>query len=156
MQKVYHRPMESFTENRKARYDYETLETFEGGIVLSGQEVKSIRNSGANLTGAHISLQNGELWLKGAHIAPYAKAGTLEGYDPMRARKVLIRTREIQALIGKMQQKGLTLVPFALYPHGRHIKLRFSLCRGRKAHGKKELLKRRDITRELQRGDDEH
>jgi SsrA-binding protein len=148
--------MEPFAENRKARHDYETLETFEGGIVLSGQEVKSIRHGGANLLGAHVSLQSGELWLKGVHIAPYAKAGTLDAYDPDRPRKVLLRKRELLGISGKMQQKGLTLVPFTLYPHGRHIKLRFSLCRGRKAHSKKEMLKRRDITRELRRGDDEH
>lgn len=148
--------MESFAENRKARYDYETLESFEGGIVLSGQEVKSIRNGGANLAGAHISLQNGELWLKGTHIAPYAKAGALDAYDPARPRKVLLRKRELQALFGKLQQKGLTLVPFSLYPHGRHIKLKFALCRGRKAHSKKDQIKQRDITRELRRGDDEH
>jgi len=148
--------MTIFAENRKARYDYETLETFEAGIVLSGQEVKSIRNGGANLAGSHVSLEKGELWLKNAHIAPYAKAGRLETYLPDAPRKVLLRKRETLALFGKLQQKGLTLVPLSLYPQGRHIKLRFALCRGRKAHSKKEQIKQRDIQREILRGDDEH
>jgi SsrA-binding protein len=146
--------MESFAENRKARHDYETLESFDAGIVLAGHEVKSIRGGGANFTGAYLSLQNGELWLKGARIAPYAKAGNLDTYDPAHPRKVLLRKAELRSLAGKTQQKGLTLVPFSLYPRGRHIKLRFGLCRGRQAHDKKEKLKRRDIDREIARGDE--
>ena len=148
--------MTTFAENRKARYDYEILEKYEAGLVLSGQEVKSIRNSGANLVGSHISIEKGELWLKGAHIAPYSKAGRLEGYQPDAPRKVLMRKRETQGIFGKMQQKGLTLIPLSLYAHGRHIKLQFALCRGRKAHSKKEQIKQRDINREILRGDDEH
>ncbi|HWR00011.1 MAG TPA: SsrA-binding protein SmpB [Candidatus Methylomirabilis sp.] len=143
--------MESFTDNRKARYDYETLESFDAGIVLSGQEVKSIRGGGANLTGSYLTLAGGEIWIKGMRIAPYSKAGKLEGYDPTHPRKVLLRKREIMSLLGKTQQKGLTLVPLFLYPRGRQIKLRFGLCRGRKAHDKKEKLKARDIGREVQR-----
>lgn len=144
--------MAAFAENRKARYDYEILETYQGGIVLSGQEVKSIRTSGANLAGSHVSLEKGELWLKNAHIAPYAKAGDVSTYQPDAPRKILLRKRETQALFGKMQQKGLTLVPLSLYPHGRHIKLKFALCRGRKTHSKKEQIKQRDIQRDIERG----
>ncbi len=141
--------MEAFADNRKARFDYETLESFDAGIVLSGQEVKSVRNGGANLTGSYVSLSGGELRIKGLRIAPYSKAGKLEGYDPTRPRTLLVRKRELASLAGKTQQKGLTLVPFSLYPRGRHIKLRFGLCRGRKAHDKKEKLKARDIDREV-------
>jgi SsrA-binding protein len=143
--------MESFAENRKARHDYETLETFDAGIVLTGQEVKSVRQGGANFTGSYLSLYRGELWLKSMRISPYSKAGKLEGYEPEHDRKILMRKREIESLMGKTQQKGLTLVPFSLYPRGRHIKLRFGLCRGRKAHDKREKLKRQDIDRDIRR-----
>jgi SsrA-binding protein len=146
--------MEPFVENRKARFDYETLESFDAGVVFLGHEVKSIRLGGANFTGAHLSFSGGELWLKGARIAPYVKAGKLDDYDPSQPRKVLLRKAELQSLAGKLQQKGLTLVPFSLYPRGRHIKLRFGLCRGRKAHDKKEKLKQRDVDRDIRRGDE--
>ena len=146
--------MDSFAENRKAKFDYETLETYQAGIVLSGQEVKSIRQGGANFTGAYVGFEGGALWLKGMRVAPYAKAGKLDDYDPSHPRKLLLRRIELQSLAGKTQQKGLTLIPFSLYPHGRHIKLRFGLCRGRKTHQKKDLLKKRDIDREIRRGDE--
>jgi len=146
--------MESFVENRKARHDYETLESFDAGVVLLGHEVKSVRQGGANFTGAYLSFSGGELWLKGARIAPYAKAGKLETYDPAHPRKVLLRKSELNSLAGKLQQKGLTLVPFSLYPRGRHIKLRFGLCRGRKAHDKKDKIKRRDLDRDITRGNE--
>jgi SsrA-binding protein len=138
-----------FAENRKARHDYETLETFEGGLVLSGQEVKAIREGGANLNAAHVVVSRGESWLMGAHIRPYSKASKLEGYDPDQKRKVLIHRKQLGYLAGKTQEKGLTLVPFALYPRGRQIKLSFGLCRGRKAHDKREKLKSRDLDREV-------
>ncbi len=143
--------MDLFADNRKARFEYETLETFDAGIVLTGQEVKSIRGGGANLTGSYVSFAGGELWIKEMRIAPYSKAGKLEEYDPAQPRKVLMRKRELMSLIGKTRQKGLTLVPLSLYPRGRHIKLRFGLCRGKKAHDKKEKLKSRDIDREVRR-----
>ena len=146
--------MEAFADNRKARFDYETLETFEAGIVLAGHEVKSVREGGANLTGSYVSFEGGELWLKHSRVTPYAKAGKLDTYDPTHPRKLLLRKAELLNLAGKIQQKGLTLVPFSLYPRGRHIKLRFGLCRGRKAHDKKEKLKQRDVDRDIARGDE--
>jgi len=139
----------SFSENRKARHDYEILDTFDAGIVLDGHEVKSIRAGHANLTGSYVVFRNGELWVIGLKIPKYEKAGPLPGYDDARTRKVLMRKREIMSLFGKIQQKGLTLVPISLYAHGRHVKLRFGLGRGKKAHDKRETLKRRDIDREL-------
>lgn len=147
-----------YAENKKARFDYQALETFEGGIVLSGQETKSVREGGAKLQGAYLVIRAGEVWLLGCHIAPYSKAGKPEGVDPTRTRKVLLNRGEITQLIGKIQQKGLTLVPFSLYPRGHRVKLSFGLCRGKKAHDKRETLKARDIdrsTRRVLRGQDE-
>ena len=141
-----------FAENRKARHDYETLESYDGGLVLVGQEVKSIREGGAKVDGAHLIVQRGELWLIGAHIRPYTRSANIEGYDPARSRKVLVHKKELLHLAGKTREKGLTLVPFSLYPSGRQIKLSFGLCRGRKAHDKREKLKARDIDRETRRG----
>jgi SsrA-binding protein len=143
--------MSVYAENRKARHDYEALETFEGGLSLLGHETKSIRTGGAKLTGAYLTLKKGELWLVGAQVTPYSKAGPLPDYDPARDRKVLLSRKELQSLHGKIQQKGLTLVPFSLYPRGRHIKLSFGLCRGRTTYDKREKLKGRDIDRETRR-----
>jgi SsrA-binding protein len=138
-----------FTENRKARFDYETLETFDAGIVLTGQEVKSIRNGGVNLEGSYIGFEKGELWLKHAKVRPYAKAGPLPAYQIDHPRKLLLRKHELLRLFGKIQQKGLTLIPFSLYPLRRQIKVRFGLCRGKSTHDKRETIKRRDVNREI-------
>ncbi len=148
-------PLSRYSENRRARYDYETLETYQGGLVLTGQEAKSIRTGGAKLDGAHVALVQGELWLIGGNIRPYPKAGPLPGYDPGQSRKILVRKAELNELRGKTQQKGLTLVPFALYPSGRRIKLSFGLAKGRKAHDKREKLRSRDLDREVRRNIEE-
>lgn len=140
-----------FAENRKARHEYEVLETHEAGLVLTGQEVRSIREGGAKLDGAHVAISRGEMWLIGANIRPYSNAAKLEGYDPARSRKLLVHRSEIEELFGKTQQKGLTLTPFSLYPSGRQIKLSFALCKGRKAHDKREQLKNRDLDRDIHR-----
>jgi SsrA-binding protein len=141
----------NFSENRKARYEYETLETFEGGLVLNGNEVKAIRSGGAKIEGAHLVVTRGELWLLGMHVRPYAKAPADRQGDPYRSRKVLVHKKELLYLAGKTQEKGLTLVPFSLYPARHQVKLSFGLCRGRKAHDKREKLKSRDLDRELHR-----
>jgi SsrA-binding protein len=140
-----------FAENRRARYDYETLETFSGGLVLSGAEVKAIREGGAKLDTAHLIVRNGELWLIGAHIRRYAKAAPDPAYDPARTRKILVRKKELAYLSGKTQEKGLTLVPFSLYPRRHQVKLSFGLCRGKKTHDKRDALKARDLDRETRR-----
>lgn len=147
-----------FAENKKARHDYAALETFEGGIALSGQETKSIREGNAKLQGAYLVIRAGEVWLLGCHIGPYSKAGVLEGYDPVATRKILLKRQEIAHLAGKIQEKGLTLVPFSLYPRGHRVKLSFGLCRGKKAYDKRETLKARDLDRSARRvlrGEDE-
>ena len=141
----------NFAENRKARHDYETLETVEGGLVLLGQEVKSIREGGAKIDGAYVTIANGELWLIGAHIRPYSRAAKDFSYNSDRTRKILVTRKQLEHLAGKTQEKGLTLVPFALYPHGHRIKISFGVCRGRKAHDKREKLKSRDLDRDIQR-----
>ncbi len=140
-----------FAENRKARFEYETLETAQGGLVLTGQEVKSIRNGGAKLDGAYLTLSRGELWLIGAQIRKYEKAYNLLGYDPGRSRKVLVTRKELAYLAGKTHEKGLTLIPFSLYPSANRIKVSFGVCRGRKTHDKREKLKNRDLDRDLRR-----
>lgn len=139
--------MPTYTENRKARHEYEILEKFEAGLVLVGAEVKSVREGGAKLDGSYVKPLRGELWLVGARIAPYSKQSNREGYEPNQSRKLLVTKRELRSIIGKIQQKGLTLVPFSLYPSGRRIKLSFALCRGKKAHDKREKLKTRDVMR---------
>lgn len=141
--------MKPYAENRKALHDYKILEKFEGGLSLLGHEVKSIRTGGAKLQGSYLRLDRGELWLLGAHIAPYAKAGKLAAYDPKRDRKVLVTKKELHTLAGKGQQKGLTLVPLSLYPRGQHIKLSFGVARGRKMRDKREKIKKRDMEREI-------
>jgi SsrA-binding protein len=143
--------MPVYVENRKARHDYEILETHEGGLALTGAEVKSVREGGARLDGAHLKVFKGELWLFGAHLRPYSKAHRIEGYDPEAKRKVLIRKRELLNLALKTQAKGLTLVPLSFYPSGRRIKVSFALCRGKKAHDKREKLKERETMRQTHR-----
>lgn len=143
--------MKPFAENRKALHDYEPLERFEGGLLLTGQEVKSIRDGGAKLAGSYIKLLQGELWILGLHIAAYKKAGHLDGYDPDAKRKVLLRHQEIRSLTIKTQQKGLTLIPFSLYASDRRIKVSFALCRGKQAHDKRDALRERDVRRQTAR-----
>lgn len=140
-----------YAENKKARHDYFALQSFDGGIVLTGQETKSVREGGAKLQGAYLVIRGGELWLLGCHIAPYSKAGKIEGYDSTQTRKILLKRQEIADLAGKTQQKGLTLVPFSLYPRGHRVKLSFALCRGKKAYDKRETLKSRDLDRSARR-----
>lgn len=147
--------MKPYTDNRKARHNYELLETFEGGLVLSGSEVKSIREGGGRLAGAYLRLWKGELWLTGANISPYSKDGRQAGHDPDGERKVLMHKKELRALLGKTEQKGLTLVPLSLYPLGRRIKLSFALARGKKAHDKRDAIKTREVMRRIRRNEDE-
>lgn len=142
-----------YAENRKAKHDYEQLESYDAGLVLSGQEVKAIREGGANLTGSYLSFDKGELWLKHARIAPYSKAGLLPEYDPERPRKVLMHKRELRKIFDKNQQKGLTLIPFSLYPRARQVKLNFSLCKGKTAYDKRDSLKQKAIAQDLRRQD---
>lgn len=146
--------MKPYSENRKARHEYEFLETFEGGMVLSGPETKSIREGGATLNGAYVRLIRGELWLVGAQIRPYSKMANRDVYDPERSRKILVTAKELRRLTEKLDQKGLTLVPISFYPLRRRIKVSFALSRGKKAHDKRDSIKERDRMRHARRYDE--
>jgi SsrA-binding protein len=136
--------------NKRARHDYEILETWEAGIVLTGTEVKSLRNGRAQITDAYAVVKDGELWLLNAHIAPYEQ-GNIWNHDPLRTRKLLLHQKEIRRLIGAVERKGLTLVALDLYfKHGR-AKVRIGLARGKKLHDKRADLKARDDAREIAR-----
>jgi len=146
--------MKSYAENSKSRFDNDLLDTFEAGIVLTGPEVKSVRLGRMSLRGAYITIARGVLMLVGSHIQKYPQAGPQPGYDPDRSRTLLIHKRELLKLAGKMEQKGLTLVPLSVYPahpKGSKIKVSFALARGKKKFEKKEAIKKRDLDREVQR-----
>lgn len=135
--------------NKLARRDYDILDEIEAGLVLTGQEVKSVRASHMKLQGSYVTIARGELWLVGAHIPAYAPAGPLPNYDPGRTRKLLIRKRELIHLVGKINQKGLTLVPLHVYTRHNKLKLAVGLGRGRKQFEKRELIKKRGVDREI-------
>ena len=140
-----------FAENKKAYFDYEILEKFEAGIVLIGQEVKSIRSGRINLAGSYVVFKEGELFLIGCHIPPYQPKNAPEGYSPEHSRKLLLKKKEVQYLIGKSQQKGLTLMPLTVYDRKGQIKLEFGLTKGRKKFDKREQIKKRETAREINR-----
>ncbi len=138
-------------ENRKARHDFEILETFEAGMALMGSEVKSLRGGKANLQDAHIRIKDGEAWLIGAHVALYNQGGTYGHDDPGRSRKLLLKKAEIERLGGRMAKDGLTIVPLKIYFTRGYAKLLLGLARGKKKHDKREDLRKRDSLREMQR-----
>jgi SsrA-binding protein len=138
-------------ENRRARFDYEILDTVEAGIVLTGSEVKSLREGRASLSEAHAGEMGGDLWLFNVHIPEYGPASRF-GHEPKRPRKLLLHRREINRLIGSVQKEGMTIVPLRLYFNDRGIaKLQIALARGKKAHDKRETEKKRDWQREKSR-----
>lgn len=136
--------------NRKARHDYEILETWEAGIVLKGPEVKSLRDGKVGFQDAFASVRNGELWLHSLHISPYEQANRYNE-DPLRVRKLLLGKSEIRKLIGKVEEKGLTLVPLDLHFRRGFAKLTIGLARGRKLHDKREKLKQQAQERDTRR-----
>lgn len=136
--------------NRRARRDYEIIERFETGIVLTGAEVKSLRAGRASLAGAFGRVSDGEVWIEGLHIPPYDHDGRRE-HDPSRARKLLMHRREIDRLVGKTEERGLALVPLRLYfTHG-IAKLELALGRGRRTHEKRQVIAEREHRREMER-----
>lgn len=143
--------MPALTTNKKARFDYQILETFEAGIVLSGQEVKSVRSGGARLTGAFVTFHGNTPLLTNALIPLYKNAALSKEYIPDASRKLLLKKREINHLRGKLEQKGLTIVPLSLYTSGRLIKLEIGLAQGKKTFDKRHSIKERDTKREIAR-----
>lgn len=139
--------------NKRARYDYEVLETVSAGIVLSGQEVKSAKAGQVSLKGSYVvfrsSKKGAEAYLLNSHISPYRYASKLEGYEPDAPRKLLLRKREISYLLGKREEKGLTLVPLKLYTDRSLVKLEFAVARGKKRFDKRETEKKRSIQKRL-------
>jgi len=143
--------MPILAENRKAQHDYQILETFEAGLVLTGQEVKAIRQGKIQLAGSFVSFRGEELFLLGATIPPYQPKNAPSDYDPDRARKLLLRKEELRSLQGRARQEGLTFVPLRVYTSKAKIKLAFGLARGKRKGDKRELLKKREAQREMER-----
>lgn len=137
-------------KNRKARFNFEILETYEAGIELKGTEVKSIRASKVNLTEGFISIDNGEAYLKQVHISPYEQ-GNIFNVDPLRVRKLLLHRREIDKLLGETTQKGYTLVPLMVYLKRGKVKVELGLAKGKKLYDKREALAKKDMQRRVER-----
>src|SRR2546421_12980920 len=136
--------------NRRARHEYEILETLEAGLVLRGTEVKSLRAGTVNFKDSYATVRNGEAWLVGCHINPYSH-GTDANHDPERDRKLLLHRREISRLTGKVAERGLTLIPLRLYFKGGRAKLEIGLARGKKLHDKRSALRERETRREMEK-----
>jgi SsrA-binding protein len=137
--------------NKRARHDYHILETWEVGVVLSGTEVKSLRQGKANLTDAYATVRNGEVYLLNLHISPYEQ-GNQFNHDPTRTRKLLLHKREIRRLIGGVEREGLTLVPLELFFNARgKAKVTLALAKGKKLHDKRADARRREDEREMAR-----
>jgi SsrA-binding protein len=138
------------TVNRKARYEYEILQIFEAGIVLQGTEVKALREGKANLVDSYGLLKDNEIWLMGAHISEYSQ-GNINNHDPVRTRKLLMNRSEIRKFIGKVKEKGLTLVPLRIYFKKGRVKIEIALAKGKKVHDKRETIAKRDFNRDQER-----
>ncbi len=137
--------------NKRAYFDYQILETYEAGVELRGFEVKAIKTGRVNLAGSYVVIRNNQAWLLNADIPPYQPANTPPDYDSKRTRKLLLKKSEIKNLIGRVQEKGLTLMPLKVYTKNRKIKIEIGLAKSRKKMDKRELIKKRDIEREISR-----
>lgn len=138
------------TINRKARHEYTVLGTYEAGIVLTGTEVKSIRQGKMNLVDAYAMIKDGEVWLFNAHISEYDQ-GNINNHDPIRTRKLLLNRNEIRKLINKTKEKGLTLIPLRVYFLNGKVKVEIGLAQGKKSYDKREDIAKRDLQREQER-----
>lgn len=137
-------------KNRQARFNFHIEETMEAGISLLGSEVKSLRAGKANLSDAHGKIRDGEVFLVDAHISPYAQANR-ENHDPLRPRKLLLHKRQIKKLVGKVNERGFSLIPLKLYFKNGKVKVDLALAKGKKAFDKRESIKKKDQRRELER-----
>ena len=143
--------MVSLAENRKARFDFELMESYEAGIALIGLEVKSIKNHMMSLEGSYVFPKHGEFWLVGANVAPYQPNNTPKDYNPVRERKLLLSKKEINYLLGKVAQRGLTILPVRVYTKDSIIKLEIAVARRLKKHDKRERIKEREDARKIER-----
>ena len=136
--------------NRRARHNFDVLETVEAGLVLQGTEVKALRDGRADLKESYARVEGGEAWLLGCHVSPYAQ-GNRANHEPLRPRKLLLHKREIARLMGKVMERGLTLVPLRLYFKGGRVKVELGLARGRKTLDKRHVIREREERREMDR-----
>lgn len=143
--------MKLITENRQARHEYFIEETYTAGIVLEGAEVKSIRAGSVNLKDSFCSLYKGEMFIKNMHITTYDKSGAFNSKDSKRDRKLLLNRAEINKIVGKINEKGYTLVPLSLFFEGSLVKVSLGVCKGKHTYDKKETIKERDIKKSLDR-----
>lgn len=144
-------PQQPVALNRKAFHDYFIEEEYEAGIALTGSEIKSVRAGRVNLRGAFARVMGSELWLMDAHISPNEQTGVLFQHEPTRSRKLLLHRREIDRIAGRLEQKGLTLVPLDIHFNNRRAKVRLGLARGKKLYDKREATAERDAQRQIER-----
>jgi SsrA-binding protein len=140
----------NITVNRKVRHEYTILQSFEAGIVLQGTEVKSCREGKVSLVDSYAQINRNEVWLVGMHINPY-KHGNINNHEPTRTRKLLLNSAEIRKLIGKVKEKGLTLIPYRVYFRRGKVKVELVLAKGKKVYDKREDIRKRDFEREQER-----
>jgi SsrA-binding protein len=143
--------MPTLATHKKARFDYDILETIEAGLKLTGNEVKALRTSGVKLTGAFVGFRKDSAYLANLHIPKYKYSTVTSEFNPERNRTLLLHSKQIDYLRGKSQEKGLTIVPLSVYTKGNLIKVALGVARGKKRHDKRESIKKRDIDRETRR-----
>lgn len=148
---LYYPSMPNLADNKQAHFDYEILERFEAGIVLTGAEVKSVQKGGINLKGSYITFHRTDAMLTNAHISPYPNAHLGDTYVPTASRKLLLHKKEIAYLRSKSLEKGLTVVPLKVYTSGRRIKLEIAVGRGKHSYDKRASIKKREVKREIER-----
>lgn len=141
--------MKIIADNKKARHDFEILETYEAGMVLTGSEVKSIRGGSVNLKDSFVSFRGDEAFLQNAHISVY-KASSYNNHEPERLRKLLLNRNELNKIFGKIRERGLSCVPLKMYFKNGRVKVEIALCKGKKQHDKREAIKKKDVDRETQ------
>lgn len=140
----------NITVNRKARHEYFIIQSFETGIVLTGTEVKALRQGKANLVDSYANVEKGEVWLYSANISVYEQ-GNINNHEPTRSRKLLLNKNEIRKLIGKVKEKGLTLIPLRLYFKNGKVKVELAIVKGKKVYDKRESIAKRDFQRDQER-----
>lgn len=143
--------MSTLAINKRARFDYEILDTYEAGLVLTGAETKSAKAGHVQLKGAYVTFQGKIPSVLNMHISPYDKAGAQPNYNPTRSRYLLLNKRQISHLLGKKQEQGLSLVPIKVYTKNNRVKLAFGIGRGKKKFDKRDDIKKRDVKRDLRR-----
>jgi SsrA-binding protein len=142
---------QTIADNRKARHDYFIEESIEAGMVLTGSEIKSLRNGRVNLRGGYARIDRGEVWLYDVHISPYDQSGTHYNHEPTRRRKLLLNRREISRIVGQIERQGYTIVPLRVYFKRRRAKLELGLARGKKMYDKREDIAKREAQRDIDR-----